>query len=79
FNSENPEAATAAGSAAATVAAKKKCTRRPDGTARDRSGVCVTLGCQHDFKVDENEDGSCRYHSLNRVFHDGGKHWGCCP
>lgn len=74
FNSENPEAATAAGSAAATVAAKKKCTRRPDGTAS-----CVNLGCQQDFKVDENEDGSCRYHRLNPVFHDGGKHWGCCP
>lgn len=34
FNAANPEAATVAGSAAATVAAKKKCTRRPDGTAR---------------------------------------------
>lgn len=40
FNSENPEAATAAGSAAATIAAKKKCTRRPDGTARYGGGVC---------------------------------------
>lgn len=34
YNAENPEAATAAGSAAAAIAAKKKCTRRADGTAR---------------------------------------------
>ena len=40
---------------------------------------CVNLGCQKDFKVADNEVGSCRYHRLNPVFHDGGKHWGCCP
>ncbi|CAN0399236.1 unnamed protein product [Ascophyllum nodosum] len=74
FNAENPKAATVAGSAAAAIAAKKKCTRRPDGTAS-----CVNLGCQKDFKVAENRADACRYHRLNPVFHDGGKHWGCCP
>ncbi|CAN0300199.1 unnamed protein product, partial [Scytosiphon promiscuus] len=74
YNAENPAAATAAGSAAASLTAKKKCTRRQDGTAS-----CVNLGCQKDFVVAENSDSSCRYHRLNPVFHDGGKHWGCCP
>ncbi|CAN0464382.1 unnamed protein product, partial [Ectocarpus sp. 12 AP-2014] len=40
---------------------------------------CVNLGCQKDFVVAENQRDSCRYHRLNPVFHDGGKHWGCCP
>ncbi|CAB1119694.1 unnamed protein product [Ectocarpus sp. CCAP 1310/34] len=74
YNAENPEAATAAGSAVKSITAKKKCTRRPDGTAS-----CVNLGCQKDFVVAENQRDSCRYHRLNPVFHDGGKHWGCCP
>lgn len=74
FNTENPEAKTAAGSVAATVMAKKKCTRRQDGTAS-----CVNLGCQKDFTVSENSPNSCSYHAKNPVFHDGGKHWACCP
>lgn len=40
---------------------------------------CVNLGCQKDFVVADNDGDSCRYHRLNPVFHDGGKHWGCCP
>eukprot|EP00752_Nemacystus_decipiens_P003243 g3001.t1 len=74
YNAENPTAATAAGSAAAAISAKKKCTRRADGTAS-----CVNLGCQKDFVVAENTRDSCRYHRLNPVFHDGGKYWRCCP
>lgn len=40
---------------------------------------CVNLGCHKDFTVKENSADACRYHRLNPVFHDGGKHWGCCP
>lgn len=41
FNSENPEAATAAKSVVSTITAQKKCTRRPDGWARWGPLVCV--------------------------------------
>lgn len=55
YNLENPKAATAARSAAATVSAKKKCTRRPDGTARYGGGVCVEFGlCYHVSTRDSN-------------------------
>ena len=41
FNTENPEAATAAKSVVSTITAKKKCTRRVDGWARWGLLVCV--------------------------------------
>ncbi|CAM9654957.1 unnamed protein product [Choristocarpus tenellus] len=75
FNQENPDAATAAGSVVKALAkGSKKCTRRADGTA-----CCINNGCQKDFTVSENTPDSCRYHAMNPVFHDGGKHWACCP
>lgn len=74
FNAKNPKAATAAGAVAAAAAAPRKCTRRPDGTAK-----CQNRGCQRDFSVADNAPTACTYHRLGPVFHDTGKFWACCP
>eukprot|EP01084_Bolivina_argentea_P236770 398061_1 len=74
FNSANPNATTAANSAAKSVLAPVECTRRYDGTA-----TCLNKGCQQDFVIEENTPTSCHYHKDAPVFHDVGKYWGCCP
>jgi hypothetical protein len=73
FNTSNPEAATAAASAAKTVLTRKS-TRKPDGTAR-----CLNKGCQMEFKVSENNAEACVYHQGQPIFHDAAKFWSCCP
>lgn len=57
YNKANPNAATAASSAAQSLAQKPKCTRKEDGTAS-----CINKGCQKDFIVAENTPRSCQYH-----------------
>eukprot|EP00753_Platysulcus_tardus_P000067 PLAT10063.1.p2 GENE.PLAT10063.1~~PLAT10063.1.p2 ORF type:complete len:345 (+),score=126.49 PLAT10063.1:3-1037(+) len=74
FNAKNPDAPTAAASAAASIAAPKKSVRAADGTYR-----CVNKGCSKRFHPEDNEEGSCVYHVAGPVFHDRGKWWGCCP
>ncbi|XP_021909533.1 cysteine and histidine-rich domain-containing protein RAR1 isoform X2 [Carica papaya] len=38
---------------------------------------CQRIGCDAMFTVDDNPEGSCRYHDLP-IFHDGMKEWSCC-
>lgn len=72
YNVQNPDAATAAGSALKSIAVRKS-TRRSDGTAR-----CQNKGCQKDFVVSENTSTSCVYHAGQAIFHDAAKFWSCC-
>ena len=75
WNSSNPEATTAAGSAAKSVAAQKaRPAARADGKAK-----CVNPGCQAEYVVAENGEKSCHYHAGAPVFHDRAKYWSCCP
>lgn len=39
---------------------------------------CQRIGCDAMFYVDDNPDGSCRYHDSGPIFHDGTKEWSCC-
>ncbi|XP_020573370.1 LOW QUALITY PROTEIN: cysteine and histidine-rich domain-containing protein RAR1 [Phalaenopsis equestris] len=39
---------------------------------------CQRIGCDATFSEDNNEDGSCRYHDSEPIFHDGMKEWSCC-
>jgi hypothetical protein len=73
YNTQNPDAATAAGSALKSVTVRKS-TRREDGTAK-----CQNKGCQKDFIVAENTATSCTYHCGQAIFHDAAKFWSCCP
>jgi len=73
YNNQNPTAVTAA-SAAVKSCQQRKSTRQTDGTAK-----CLNKGCQIVFRVDENSNSSCRYHSGQPVFHDAIKYWSCCP
>jgi len=72
FNTQNPDAASAAASAVKTTSARKS-TRKPDGTAK-----CLNKGCQKIFRVEENHIEACSYHSGQPVFHDAIKYWSCC-
>lgn len=74
FNEENPDAASAASSAAKTMAAPRKSTRRDDGTAK-----CQNKGCQKVFVVEDNSASACTFHAGQPVFHDAIKFWSCCP
>lgn len=46
---------------------------RTDGKAE-----CVMRGCGLTYKVSENHDCLCLYHSGRPVFHDIKKYWSCC-
>lgn len=79
YNKCNPDAVTAASSAAATVQSVRSVSvRRADGRMR-----CVHEGCKKWFldgsDSDENGVASCVYHQLGPTFHEGFKFWGCCP
>lgn len=39
---------------------------------------CQRIGCDATFTVDDNLEGSCRYHDAGPIFHDGMKEWSCC-
>ena len=73
YNAANPDAASAASSAAKTLATRKS-TRQADGSAR-----CQRKGCQKTFLVEENGPTACTYHQGQPVFHDAVKFWSCCP
>ena len=75
WNTANPEAATAAGSAAKSVAKRKQ---RPAPRA-DGKAKCVNPGCQQLYDVAGNSATACRYHAGAPVFHDRAKYWSCCP
>lgn len=74
YNSENPNASSAASSAAKSLI--RKSSRKEDGTAK-----CQRKGCQKVFQVAENtsEASLCVFHRGQPVFHDAVKFWSCCP
>jgi hypothetical protein len=75
FNRANPDAVTAAASVGKLVASgPPKAAPRTDGRA-----VCVHNGCRKEYVVAGNGDAACSFHTGQAVFHDGGKHWSCCP
>jgi hypothetical protein len=59
FNKTNPEAASAAASAARIVTAERKSSRSADGL----TAKCQRKGCQKTFLVGENSASSCTYHA----------------
>jgi len=73
YNTENPNATTAAASAAKSLV--RKSSRKTDGTAK-----CQRKGCQKDFVVAENSAAACLcvFHAGQPVFHDAVKFWSCC-
>lgn len=75
FNTKNPEAASAASSAAKIVSGVRKSSRNADGI----TAKCQRKGCQKDFNVSDNSSTACTYHAGNPVFHDAIKLWSCCP
>ncbi|XP_074291463.1 cysteine and histidine-rich domain-containing protein RAR1 isoform X1 [Silene latifolia] len=38
---------------------------------------CQRIGCDATFTLDDNPEGSCRFHD-SPLFHDGMKQWSCC-
>jgi hypothetical protein len=73
YNAANPQAATAAASAAKTITSRKS-TRLGDGTAR-----CQRKGCQKVFDLSSNSPTACTFHKGHAIFHDANKFWSCCP
>ncbi|KAK6170098.1 hypothetical protein SNE40_018575 [Patella caerulea] len=39
---------------------------------------CYNKGCGKKFDLDQNENGSCKYHPGGPIFHDALKGWSCC-
>ena len=69
WNNANPEAATAADSAAKTVAAiRVRPAPRADGKIK-----CVNAGCNALYTAEENGDTACAFHEGTPVFHDRAK------
>mmetsp|Transcript_3966 Transcript_3966/g.9050 ORF Transcript_3966/g.9050 Transcript_3966/m.9050 type:complete len:321 (-) Transcript_3966:112-1074(-) len=81
YNTKNPDAASAASSAAKVLTAARKSSRSADGL----TAKCQRKGCQQTFaladNVEEGEPGTgpCVHHRGNPVFHDAVKFWSCCP
>jgi len=65
YNQANPDAATAAKSAASSVTKPQaRCTVKADGSA-----TCLNKGCQKEFQVKENHPTACWYvESQSRIF-----------
>jgi hypothetical protein len=59
YNATNPDAASAASSAAKIVSAPRKSTRNADGV----TAKCQHKGCQKDFTIAENCATACTYHA----------------
>jgi hypothetical protein len=75
FNIDNPDAASATGTATKMMSAPRKSSRNADGmTAR-----CQRKGCGKTIVVSENNPTACNYHGGQAVFHDAMKYWSCCP
>lgn len=73
YNKANPSAATAASSAAKTLA-NRKSSRSADGL----TAKCQRKGCQIEFHVADNSATACVYHKGQPIFHDAYKYWSCC-
>ena len=74
YNAANPDAVSAASSAAKIVTTRKS-SRLADGiTAR-----CQRKGCQKVFEMESNTSSACTYHKGQPIFHDAIKFWSCCP
>ena len=67
---------TAQNRAAAAAAPPPKPKKRPKLPAG--YGRCKHYGCQQDFLLESNVEGSCTYHKDAPVFHEGAKKWPCC-
>jgi len=59
--------------AAAPPPKKKIKPKLPPGYAR-----CKHYGCQQDYLIESNVEGSCVYHRDAPFFHEGAKKWVCC-
>ena len=51
----------------------------PAGQVVDGWATCRNFGCQKKFRVEENTDTACQYHTGGPVFWDTYKYWACCP
>lgn len=77
YNVANPNAVTAAASAAKTISSAPKVKRRSE----DSRVFCHNKGCGVWFMqgiVDEDTESSCIHHPMNPMFHDASKKWPCC-
>jgi hypothetical protein len=77
YNVANPNAVTAASSAAKTVTTAPKQKKRQE----DARLYCHNKGCGKWFlpgSSDEDAESSCFFHPSNPMFHDASKKWPCC-
>ena len=68
-----PPKQNVAAAAAAPPPRPKPKLNLPPGYAR-----CKHYGCQQDYLIESNVEGSCTYHPEAPVFHEGAKKWVCC-
>ena len=68
-----PPKQNVAAAAAAPPPKRKVKPKLPPGYAR-----CKHYGCQADYLIESNTEGSCCYHREAPVFHEGAKKWTCC-
>ena len=73
YNKENPNASSAAATAAKIMV--RKSSRNADGV----TAKCQRKGCQKTFNIADNSPTACTYHKGQPVFHDAIKLWSCCP
>ena len=83
FNKNNPDAATAASSAAKILSQPRKSSRNDDGvTARCQRHGCIYGASNPNgqgFIINDNHASACTYHKGKPIFHDANKYWSCCP
>ncbi|CAG9330977.1 unnamed protein product [Blepharisma stoltei] len=58
--------------------AENKKTQEKMPVMKDGLYVCANFGCNKNFSLEENIEGSCHYHSSGPGFHDVKKFWTCC-
>jgi len=73
FNAQNPDAVSAASSAAKTVSQRPRARRREDGAL-----YCINKGCSAWFQAAEDTERACTFHPGQPIFHDASKRWGWC-
>ena len=83
FNKNNPDAVTAASSAAKLLSCPRKSSRNNDGiTARCQRHGCIYGASNTNgtgFNINDNHSSACCYHEGKPIFHDANKYWSCCP
>eukprot|EP00357_Protocruzia_adherens_P023484 CAMPEP_0115008134 /NCGR_PEP_ID=MMETSP0216-20121206/21697_1 /TAXON_ID=223996 /ORGANISM="Protocruzia adherens, Strain Boccale" /LENGTH=195 /DNA_ID=CAMNT_0002375415 /DNA_START=43 /DNA_END=630 /DNA_ORIENTATION=+ len=61
-------------------AKKKAQEEKPKTLVITKNGLnkCANAGCNKEFDPEKNEEGGCKYHAGQPIFHDLKKYWTCC-